>query len=315
VASGALIHHSRRTAGLTALVVLAGLLGAAWLYLPLPNSPGRPSDGERHVVHFDAVEHVYYDRGAGPVVVLLPSLGRPASDFNELTAALSAAGYRTIAIDLNIRRVSSAESENTLFSLADSIDLVISALGLNEGERVFVIGHAFGNRLARAYATSHRERVQSVILLAAGGRVPIDADVLAALSACFDPVITRAARLRALRYAFFAQSSSIPPHWRIGWDRSLAKIQVRANETTPYQEWWDAGGVPLLVIQADEDSIAPAVDTSQLLKTDFGSRVQVAIASPAGHALLPERPDFIADTIIAHLDAVQSGTAQIGDIR
>ncbi|NOY17681.1 MAG: alpha/beta hydrolase [Gammaproteobacteria bacterium] len=289
-------------AGLAVTITLIALAGVVWLYLPLPNTPGRPGEGEKHSIFSDDFEHVYYERGAGPVIVLLPSLGRPASDFNELTSELANAGFRTIAVDLNVSRKTSTEPDGNLLQLAESVDAVISALGLQETERVVVIGHAFGNRLARAYAATHAGRVQAVILLAAGGRIPIEKDIRESLRDVFDPGITKFARSQALRKAFFAKTSLIPSYWRIGWDKSLAEIQIQATRTTLYEEWWDAGGVPLLVIQGDEDSIAPAAHTSELLEAEFGDLVSVSIASPAGHALLPEQPVFIANTIIAYLN-------------
>ncbi len=289
-------------AGLAAIVALIALAGIAWLYLPLPNMPGRLGEGKKHSVFSDDFEHVYYERGTGPVVVLLPSLGRPASDFNELTSELADAGFRTIAVDLNVSRKTSTKLNGSLLRLAESVDAVISALGLQETERVVIIGHAFGNRLARAYAATHAGRVQAVILLAAGGRIPIAKDIRESLRDVFDPGITRFARSQALRKAFFAKTSLIPSYWRIGWDKSLAEIQIHATKTTSYEEWWDAGGVPMLVIQGDEDAIAPAPHTSELLEAEFGDRVSVSIASPAGHALLPEQPVFIANTIIAYLN-------------
>ncbi|MBK8631995.1 MAG: hypothetical protein IPN84_18045 [Sphingomonadales bacterium] len=38
-------------------------------------------------------------RGKGPLVVLLPSLGRSASDFDDLSSRIAAAGFRTAAIN------------------------------------------------------------------------------------------------------------------------------------------------------------------------------------------------------------------------
>ncbi len=292
---------------ITGLIAGSNVSEITWASVPLPDMPGRPAIGEKHSVSTGDVEHVYYERGAGPVIALLPSLGRPASDFNELTTALSSAGFRTIAIDLNLSRKESADSNESLLHLATGIEAIFASLGLNDTEQVFVLGHAFGNRLARTYATIHPEQVRAVILLAAGGRVPIAPDIRTSLRDCFDPGISEAARSHALRQAFFAKNSHIPDYWRMGWDRSLAKIQIQATRTTPYEKWWGAGGVPMLVIQGDEDAIAPPAHTSELLKDEFDTRVTVATASPAGHALLPEQADFIASTIIAYLNSATSG--------
>ncbi len=288
---------------LPALVILAVAATAVyWLYLPDPNLPGRAAEGEPHRVVADGFEHLYYERGSGRIILFLPSLGRPASDFNELTAELSRQGFRTIAVDLNTNRKVPEKSKGDLMRLAAQLDAVVTALGPIESGNLVVAGHAFGNRLARAYATLHPERVEAVILLAAGGRVPIAEDITGHMIDCFDPSLNRISRGTALRRAFFAQSSAIPDYWRIGWDVALGEIQVEAATTTPYELWWDGGGRPMLVIQADEDSIAPARHSSDLLKEEFGDRVTVAVASPAGHALLPEQPVFLSKTILAYLD-------------
>ncbi len=288
--------------GIAITLIGVGLLLAAWQYISFPNLPGRPALGEKHTVASSDAWHVYYERGDGPTVVLLSSLGRPASDFNELTTVLAESGFRTVTVDFNFSEKTIDKPNLSLMQLSESVDRIINESGISQLEQIVLIGHAFGNRLARAYASKHSDRVRAAILLAAGGRVPIAQDIRAALGDCFDRITTKAAHLRALRKAFFAQASSIPSYWYHGWDRSLARVQIYATQHTPYEEWWDAGGVPLLVIQGDEDSIAPASHTSELLKAEFGDQVDIAIASPAGHALLPEQPNFIADTIIGYLN-------------
>lgn len=286
------------------LLAASGIIAISvlWLYRPSPNSPGRPAEGELHRVSSGNFIHHYYQRGSGPTIVFLPSLGRPASDFNELTGALSQKGFRTIAVDLNISRQMPDEPERDLMHLAEEVEAVVASLeGVAPGQLV-IAGHAFGNRLARAYATLYPEKIRSIILLAAGGKVPIAKDITAYMTDCFDPQLSRLSRTKALRGAFFAASSSIPDYWRIGWDSALAQLQVQATKTTPHESWWDGGGRPMLVIQADEDTIAPAQHSSAMLKEEFGDRVTIAVASPAGHALLPEQPGFISETIGAYLD-------------
>jgi len=280
------------------LITVTGVMG---IFLPLPNIPGRSADGDKHMVLLGEFQHHYYEKGEGPIVVLLPSLGRPASDFNELTATLAGAGYRTIAIDLDISREIARSAKGDLFQLADRVDGIVSRLGLHKGEKIFLIGHAFGNRLARSYATKYTAKVKAVVLLAAGGKVPIAPDIRYSLIACFDTSKTNVERLKALRHAFFAAESSIPFHWRIGWDRSLADIQIQATRSTPNSDWWEGGGVPHLVIQGDKDTIAPTEHTSDLLKKEYPDRIEVVVASPAGHALLPEQPEFIGNTVAEYL--------------
>jgi len=67
------------------------------------------------------------------------------------------------------------------------------------------------------------------------------------------------------------------------------------------EPWQAAGGVPLLVVQADRDTIAPKEDTADVLAEEFAGRVEVALIEDAGHALLPEQPNAIAQAVLAYL--------------
>lgn len=262
-----------------------------------PNSPGRNSLGTQHTIstnqNSNIIYHNYYERGNGPTVILLPSLGRPASDFNELTTFLSSSGFKTIAIDLNQSTNNNSKIELNLFQMADQVDELIGSLSLKKNERVFVVGHAFGNRLARAYATKYTKKVNSVVLLAAGGKVDIAPDIKLSMKQSFDPKTSYLNHYKAVKHAFFSNKNTIPTYWLIGWNPTLAMAQVYATLNTDYSTWWSAGGVPILVIQGNEDAIAPSKHTSELLKSEYGDKVQVILVSPAGHALLPEKPDLI----------------------
>ena len=58
--------------------------------------------------------------------------------------------------------------------------------------------------------------------------------------------------------------------------------------------------MPLLVLQATEDAVAPA-ENAVALQKEYGDRVKVVEIPNAGHAMLPEQPELIAKTIIAWL--------------
>ena len=57
----------------------------------------------------------------------------------------------------------------------------------------------------------------------------------------------------------------------------------------------------MLVVQGDADRIAPRADSADVLAADYPDRVTIALVERAGHALLPERPDAIAEAIIRFL--------------
>ena len=287
---------------IVAIVALLASVLVIWGWFP-PAMKAGGALGIKHQVSINGLSQSYYETGAGPLVIMLPSLGRPASDFNALAVKLNGSGYRTLAFDPP-HRVQKSEAPYDLFSIADLVGKAAAEREQGDHAPVILIGHAFGNRVARAYATRYPEQVRALVLLAAGGRKPITPPVLKALKRCFDPRLPRWKRTAALHTAFFAQGNAIPAHWRVGWDRHAAALQGNATAITPSKYWWAGGDAPMLVIQGDADAIAPAADTSVLLTAEYGSRVQVVTASPAWHALLPEQPDFIANAVLAYLHAL-----------
>src|SRR5580658_4119072 len=93
-------------------------------------------------------------RGAGPLVVLIPSLGRGASDFDDLGSRLAAAGYLAAAIDPRGIGASEGPMEGaTLWDYADDVAAVVAAL--SPQAPAVLVGHAFGNRVVRATAARH----------------------------------------------------------------------------------------------------------------------------------------------------------------
>ena len=55
-----------------------------------------PTAVERHVVSRDNVDIEVLSQGSGPVIVLLPSLGRSGEDYEAVAAMLSSQGFRVL---------------------------------------------------------------------------------------------------------------------------------------------------------------------------------------------------------------------------
>lgn len=265
-----------------------------------PDSIARPCDGDERSIVRDGRRIGYFVRGAGPAVLLLPSLGREASDFNELTATL-AVSHRTIAIDPPGVGLSDLPPKPvSLFDLADDVAAVIHAEG---AAPVTLVGQAFGNRLARATAASHPDAVAQLVLIAAGGKYPIPGLAFEALLGCFNPDQPAEDHFACVAYAFFADGNVVPDHWRRGWHPATARIQGAAVRATPVESWWHGGGRPMLVIQGAADRVAPRADSADVLAAEFPNRVTIALIERAGHALLPEQPNAIADAIVRFLSS------------
>src|SRR6202040_235400 len=105
--------------------------------------------------------------GSGAPVVLLANAGCSTGYFDQLARTLVTGGFQTISI--NIRGVGGRRGPPdgaTLHDLAGDVAGVIKAIGCGP---VHLVGHAFGNRIARCLAVDQPHLVRSVTLLAAGG--------------------------------------------------------------------------------------------------------------------------------------------------
>lgn len=286
---------------LAVIAFLAIIVYALWM--PLPNTIARAAIGSEKSVARGDRNISYYKAGAGDPVVLLASAGREASDFNELAEALHEAGYRTLAIDAHgINNSSLPTGDFSLFDMADDVAAVV-AEELTPQEKVTVIGHAFGNRLTRAYTSRNDDRVNKIVLIASGGAKAIPPKADTALRAIFDPRRTVAQRRADIDYAFFAEGNTIPDHWIVGWHMQTAMLQGKANGSDIYDQWGAGGTKPMLVLQAAEDTIAPPQDAGIPLAQKYPDRVKLVVVPKAGHALLPEQPDVIAEEIIGFLNS------------
>lgn len=285
--------------GLLTLVVLVALSG---LYLWYSNVPPRPAVGTLSTLTSGEETRGYYVSGTGPSVVLLASLGRAASDFNELALALNGQGYRTIAIDppgMGDSTLIDAEGM-THHDLARGVHQIVEH-EVPAGEKIVVLGHAFGNRVARTYAADYPEKVAATILAAAGGKVPISPKARDALSKSLWTFMPDWWRRPKVRYGFFSEGNPVPDYWMGGWSFRTALLQIETVANTSVDDYWSGGTAPLLVVQAMDDTIAPPEHTAVLLKEEFGDRVTVVEIENAGHALFPEQPEKIAAAMLAFL--------------
>ena len=287
---------------MTGLLGLAVIVFVGGVYLWRSNVPPRPSVGVAMTLMSGDETRGYYVSGAGPSIVLLASAGRAASDFNELVVTLNESGYRTIAIDPpGIGESTLMEKEGmTGHDLARGVHEIVEK-EVPTGEKITVLGHAFGNRIARTYAADYPDRVAATILAAAGGKVAIHPKAAEALRHSFFTFMPDWWRRTKVRYAFFSGDNPIPDYWMGGWCTGTAQLQGYTTRSTPSEDFWGGGSAPMLVVQAMDDTIAPPEHTAFLLKEEFGDRVTVAEIENAGHALFPEQPEKIAAAMLAFL--------------
>ena len=227
--------------------------------------------------------------GTGPAVVLLPSLARDSDDYDSVADGLVSHGLRVLRPQPRGVGRSLAPLDNiTLHDLARDVAGVIRQLG---NGRAVVIGHAYGNWVARMTAVDHPALVRGVAIAAAASR-EYDPGLRAEIDRAGDPTLPEAVRLGALRKAFFAPTSD-PTAWLSGWHPHLREVQRAAAAAVPQKQWWSGGVAPLLDLQADQDPFRTEA-TRREMKDEFGDRVTVVVIKNASHALFPERPKEVA---------------------
>ena len=103
-------------------------------------------------------------QGKGPPVVLLPSLGRGAADFDPIAERLADAGF--CGLRPQPRGIGQSVGPWQGVRLEDLAADIAAVIEHDGNGPAFVVGHAFGNRVARMLATARPELVRPVRLLA-----------------------------------------------------------------------------------------------------------------------------------------------------
>lgn len=234
--------------------------------------------------------------GEGPTVVMIAALARPATDFDALAERVAEAGYTAVRLhQRGIGRSSGPMTAVTLPDLAGDVAVVIERV--DRGPAV-VIGHAFGQRVARMLATMRPDLVKGLIMLAAGGRIAPPREVRIAMAGSLDLGAPDDVRRDHVRQAFFAPGND-PSAWLPGWHPAVADL-ARGVASTNIAAWWAGGSAPIMLIQGLQDVVAPP-ENGRLLKQEFGGRVELVEIDGAGHALLPEQPEQLAAHVLGFL--------------
>jgi pimeloyl-ACP methyl ester carboxylesterase len=246
----------------------------------------------RTLVTYDNVAIDLIAEGKGPPIVLLPSRGRDSEDYDAVAEGLAKEGFRVLRPQPRGMHASKGPLKDiTLHDLARDVATVIARE--NTGPAV-IVGHAYGNWVARMTAVDHPQLVRGVVLAAAAAKkFPPRLSQLVSKSA--DPAVPEAERLAAMREIFFA-SGNDPRIWLKGWWQEASEAQRLAAANVKQSDWWHAGRVPLFDLQAGIDPFKPE-ETRNELKDEFGDRVTIAVIPNASHALLPEQPAAVVGAI------------------
>jgi pimeloyl-ACP methyl ester carboxylesterase len=254
-------------------------------------------------------------QGHGPAIVLVPSLGRGATDFDAIAQKLDAVGYRVLRPQP--RGIGNSAGPWTGVKLEDLAADIAAVIENDQGGPAFVVGHAFGNRIARTLATIRPDLVRAVGLIAANvGRNPSPPEVRAAIRLSADFKAADDERIKAMQFVFFAPGSDARV-WLKGWHPDVLAAQRVAGDLTPRDLDYAAGNSPVLYVQPSHDPLARADEAAEY-KTALGDRVTVVVIANSAHAVIVEQPAAVSDALIAYarkLWPAHEPSAGLSDLR
>ncbi len=282
----------------TAVSALLGLCAMVSLVAGSNQLDAEPAVESRVIALGDAQIEVRM-QGSGEAVVLLSGVGAEVSYLDGFGAVLASYGLRVLAI--NPRAAGASKGSLNSLTLTDyAADVAGSLDALNIGKAT-ILGFGGGNRVARRLAVIRPDLVDGLVLVAAGGLVPGDPAALAQMEIWAKgeaPLSERTAAFRASMLSPATDPGSLDQPFV---DPLAFEAQMAALNATPLDEWWSGGTAQMLVLQGEDDRIAP-VGNGRALEDEFGDRVTVVNIPEAGHMLLVEQSARVAQELVAFVD-------------
>ena len=258
------------------------------------------AEPEREIAFYDDIRIEVLSEGHGPLVVMLPSRGRGAEDFDDVADELVKAGFFVVRPQPRGAALSLGPTQNlTLHDLANDVAAVIRIKG--HGGPAIIVGHAFGSWVARMLAVDHPDLVRGVVMVGAAAKAyPAGfagaKELSEAVRKSGDFALSDVDRLSYLRLAFFAPDSD-PRTWLQGWHPAADELESAASHATKQSEYWAGGTVPLLDLQGALDPFKPRAMSNEM-REECGERASVVVIPNASHALISEQPHAVAAAIV-----------------
>lgn len=278
---------------------------AAVACLTATPSVARTSEVTRSVVKRGPVQIEVVEQGKGRAIVILPSLGRSAEDYDKVAEYLAEDGFRVIRPEpRGIKNSRGPMADLTLHDFAADVAMVMDD---RKTGSAIIVGHAWGSQPARMLAVDRPDLVQGVVMAAASvGKLPPGSTekpygrLREAIDGSGNPKLPREQRLTYLKQAFFAPGND-PSSWLEGWYHETHDAQAHARNVTPINTYFSAGkSVPILDLQGEHD----AVVVKNVLQALVGDRVETKVITGSGHAMAPEQPKKMADAIAAFANRI-----------
>jgi pimeloyl-ACP methyl ester carboxylesterase len=271
------------------------------------------------------------DEGArdGPVLLLIPGLHSPLQVWEPWVARLGDA-LRLVSIDLPGQGLSDAwpRDDYSVAALDSLVTEVTRAMGIG---RFSVGGHSMSGGLAWRYALAHRERVEKIILVAAGGIVVDGAGPILAFRILASPLsgplarqlmlrpLVRANLERAFANDALVTQAMVERYFEtINGEGHRATLGKRLGYLLGYEpiDRLDGVSVPTLILWGEDDRLRPVVYARIFHERIRGSVLRVYPA--VGHFPMEEAADATAGDVRRFMTGepgAATGGAAAGPVR
>ena len=236
--------------------------------------------------------------GSGDPVVLLANAGCSVGYLDDLASTLVARGLQAICINMRgVGKSCGPLDDATLHDLAADVAGVIDVLGCGP---THLIGHAFGNRIARCLAADRPSLVRKVVVLAAGGLITPSTPLGTGLRNASEVKMNGSDCVTKLGARWLSPASDPRILAAVECWPAVFLAHLGTSRNVALDEWWTAGTAPLLVIQGLDDTAAVPAN-GHALREQLGDRVRVVDLPHAGHFMLLERPEAVAGAVLEFL--------------
>src|SRR5262250_370012 len=238
--------------------------------------------------------------GSGTPVVLLANAGCSTGYFDDLARMLAAGGLQAISVNMRGTGESRGSLDGiTVHDLAADVAAVLEAVDCGPAH---LVGHAFGNRIARCLAVDRPSLVRSVTLLAAGGLIGPATPLGTSFRNATEAKMNGSGCVTTLGARWLSPASDPKVLEQVECWPAVHTAHLATSRNVPLEYWWSAGTAPLLVMQGLDDEAAPP-GNGHALREQLGERVRVVDLPHAGHFLLLEQPEAVARAVSEFLGA------------
>jgi pimeloyl-ACP methyl ester carboxylesterase len=271
---------------------------------------------EPHFAEIGGVRTRYFVGGEGPPLVVIHGLGGAAVNFT-LLAPLLARKRRVLLVDLpGHARSHPFRAVDTLTDYADHVAAVAEREEMLPAD---VLGYSMGGVIALRFAVTRPEATRALVLVAAAGIVSTTrrAEIWFRLTSTIQParrlsrhrsLIARRPRLRYVPFGLWGASHppSLPPEAVHGFlegasqhmDAHSAGRALLRDDPRPDL---DRVRCPVLLVWGARDRLVPLVDGFEYARR---LRAPIRTLPAAGHLVVGERPEEVAELVEEFLDRV-----------